>query len=663
MKNFWRIVSFSFVVVSIATNSWSLVKNDLISLGIEDLMNIEIETASKKSQKITDIPAAAFVMTADDIKRTGATNIIDVLRLVPGVSVARIDANKWAITSRGFNGRFSNKLLVMIDGRTVYSPIFSGVFWDMQDIIIEDIEKVEIVRGPGSTLWGANAVNGVINIITKKSSKTLGTRIDTGAGNEEKVYASASYGGRINEGTTYRLSGKFSDKDGGSSNSHNIDDSWDSSRGGLRLDMEKNGIKAFLITEASSLNLSESQISGGSSYLSLASTIGDSQNQMPGGQKSDSSVYGQYALAKIKKNLGLNSDISLQAYFDRTVRNNIFTKLEQKTTDVDLQYRLPTMVKNDIITGCGARFTNDSYHTGTTSYGLYPQEDSYTLLNFFLQDEIEVIDDLLKITAGTKIEKNDFSGYEFQPSAKAMLNIDRATSVWTSVSRAVRTPSRGEETGSVRLPSPAPGYPDISLKSNPNAMSEKLMAWELGLRHALSQSQFIDASVFFNDYYDLRTLEMSGLFEFMMQNKMKGHTKGAEIFYEIDVLPTWRLTAGYSYLIMDLKKIGSDPFKMASVTEDADPRHKIELRSSSDITDNIRLDLWLRFVDEIRSYAIPEYTALDATIGWKITPTMEISLTGRDLLDESHPEYPGEILQTMPTELERSFFAKFTWKN
>lgn len=635
---------------------------DLISLDLEDLMNVEIKTASKKSRKISDTPAAAFVMTSEDIKRSGATNITDLLRLVPGIHVARIDANKWAVTCRGFNGRFSNKLLVMVDGRTVYSPIFSGVFWDMQDVIIEDIEKIEVVRGPGSTLWGANAVNGVINILTKNSSKTIGTRIDAGAGTEDKFQAYASYGGEVRKGITYRLSAKHADRDRGWS-TDNVDDSSDSSRGGVRMDMEREGLKAFIIAEAADNNTSESDLSLEPSYYLPQMSALRFQDVLPGGINSGYSLYGQYALAKIEKEISGTSDLSFQTYFDRAVRNSKMTKLEQKTTDFDLQFRMQAPYRNEIITGCGARFTDDSFRTENQFYGINPAKDSYSLFNFFLQDEYEAIEDFLSLTAGTKIEKNDFSGYEFQPSARIMMNPGRAVSLWCSVSKAVRTPSRGEETGFVMLRAPLPGIPDLSLKSEPRLLSEKVLAWEAGIRYGISSSQSIDAAFFFNDYYDLRTLEMSDLFEFTLRNKMKGHSKGAEIFYEIGVMPAWRISAGYSYLLMDIRKTGDDFLNISGITENSNPMHKLELRSSSDLSSCFRLDLYLRFVDEVRSYDIPSYCSLDANLAWQITPDLELSITGRDLLDESHPEYPPEILQTLSTEIERSFFFKLAWKN
>jgi len=284
--------------------SFAYEKNDLIKLNIEDLMNIEIETASKKIQKISDTPAAAFVLTSEDIKRSGATNIMDLLRLVPGVHVARIDSNKWAITCRGFNGRFSNKLLVMMDGRTVYSPIFSGVLWDMQDIMVEDIEKIEVVRGPGSTLWGANAVNGVINIITGNSSKSQGARVDAGVGTEDKAYTYAKYGGRIGKDITYRISGKYSDKDSGWSPSDmNVDDSWNTSRLGARVDVDRGDTTVLFMAEASDSDVSESNLYKNISIPSLAQSFRSFSKAKSQFQTSNSFLYGQYVLAKIEKNI------------------------------------------------------------------------------------------------------------------------------------------------------------------------------------------------------------------------------------------------------------------------------------------------------------------------------------------------------------------------
>lgn len=639
-------------------------KSDLISLELEDLMNVEIETASKKIQKINDTPAAAFVLTTEDIKRSGATNIMDLLRLVPGVHVARIDANKWAITCRGFNGRFSNKLLVMIDGRTVYSPIFSGVLWDMQDIMVEDIEKIEVVRGPGSTLWGANAVNGVINIITKNSAKSLGTRIDAGMGNEEKAYTYAKYGGKIGENTTYRLSGKYSDKDKGwSSSGMNVDDGWNTSRCGARIDMDRGDTKALFMAEASDTDVSESNLYSSIAVVpSATQSLNSVSKASPLPRNAKSFLYGQYALAKIEKNLDNTSSISFQGYFDNAVRNSSNTNMNQQTTDLYAQYRLPTVKRNDIITGGGARFMNDSFKSDTPYYGLNPEEYSYNLFNFFIQDEIEAVEDFFFITAGTKLERNDFSGFEFQPSARAIVKPADNSSVWCSISRAVRTPSRGEETAFVKMQPPILGMPTITLLSSSEVMSEKLDAYEFGIRQGIGKSQSIDIAFFYNDYTDLRTLEVNENYRLQIANKMKGNARGFEIFYEINIMPGWMMSAGYTYFIMDLKKMGGDPFDIEYSTENTDPRNKVELRSAFDLSDTIRLDLWMRYVDEVKIYDIPAYCSVDASLGWQITPNVEFSFSARDIFDDSHPEYPPEILQTLPTELERSLFAKISWK-
>lgn len=662
----WFSCSVFIILYLIAFQPCVSIAQDLSELALEDLMSVEIETASKKIQKIGDTPAAAFVMTSDDIKRSGANSIMDLLRLVPGVHVARIDANKWAITCRGFNGRFSNKLLVMIDGRTVYSPIFSGVFWDMQDIMVEDIEKIEVVRGPGSTLWGANAVNGVINIISKNSAKTQGMRIDTGFGTEDLAYDYARYGGRFSDSTTYRISGKYSEKDKGEAvTGLVIDDSWTTSRFGARIDMDKGDAKALFMAEASDSDVNEANLysSGSISAITPQFSINSRDLFIPTPKKSTLFTYGQYALARFEKSFEGNSGLLLQGYFDNSTRNSRDTKTNLQISDFYAQYRLPAFAKNDVVTGCGARLMNDSFKSENPFYYLDPENESYGLYNFFIQDEIEAIKNTLVVIPGAKFERNDFSGFEFQPSARILLKASETTSVWGAVSRAVRTPSRVEETGIVVLPAFMPGMPDITLNSKGGMRSEKLIAYEMGVRKSLSEHQSADIALFYNDYADLRTVDLSRAYVFTVGNRMKGNTRGLEFYYELEVIPQWRLGAGYSYLICDFKKLGGDPFSLEYISENTDPRNKLELRSSFDLLDSLRLDLWMRYVDEIKAYDIPEYCSLDLAIGWQMSKSFELSVQARDLLDSSHPEYPPEILETLPTEIERSIFAKISWKN
>jgi iron complex outermembrane receptor protein len=651
--------SFIILAPTLSYTSENPEKNDLISMQLEDLMNVQITTASKKSQKIADTPAAAFVFSSDDIRRSAASSLPDLLRLIPGIHVARIDSNKWAISSRGFNEQYSNKLLVMIDGRTVYSPIYSGVFWLMQDIPVSDIEKIEVVRGPGSTMWGANAVNGVINIITKKSSSQKGTQIEAGAGTENKIVSSAGYGTELAQGITCRVSGRYTDKDAGwSSAGMNVDDSWGASAFNARLDVDRGDTRAFLMAESSDTDRSESvysidETAAARGMYSLTSRI------------ANTAYYGQYVIGKLERDFSNKSEMSFQCYFDRTLINSLDTRIDTKTTDLDLQYRLPVTDRNEIMTGCGARFTNDSFITDPDAiyYRLTPEYDSYRLLSFFIQDEIEAGKDFLWVTAGTKLEENDFSGFESQPSARALIRADDSTSIWCSVSKAVRTPARAEGDAAVTMKNPAPGIPYMKILGNRSLMSEKLYAYEIGARHSINGSHFIDLALFYNDYYDIRAFDMTGILEMTVKNRMKGNTQGLEIFYEYDIMPGWMIAAGYSYIIIDMKVKGADIFGVEHMKENSDPRHKAELRSSFDITSSLRLDLWLRYVDEIKSYDIPGYVTADASLGWKITPDLEFSVSGRDLFDESHPEYQSEITQTLPTELERSFFAKVTWKH
>lgn len=624
---------------------------DATKLDLEDLMDMEVTTAARKSQTLSETASSVFVLTSEDIRRSAAVSIIDVLRIVPGITVARIDSNKWSISMRGFNGRFTNKLLVMKDNRSLYSPIFSGVFWETQDFPLEDIERIEIIRGPGATMWGANAVNGIINIITKSSQK-LEKGLSAGGGNEEKKRGYAKYSGKISNDTTYSLSGKYSEKSDGASPYLDVDDNWTSTNGSLNIDMVKDKLKFNIIA-----NLFNSQLNE-ASYTMI---------QTPpymGIQNDHIAHYGQSVLARIDFNTANDSELSIQGYYSNEERNSRTSQFRSRISDFEFKYLFPYFYRNTIMAGAGARFMSDSIDSVNPVYNFSPHSDDYNLYNAFIQDEINLIDDRLFLIIGAKEEKNDYSGYEFQPSARILLRPQENTSLWCSASRAVRTPSRGEDAAIFLIGSSGiPPIPTI-LYGNKNLRSEKLISYEIGIRHSFSSKHALDLSGFYNNYYKLRTIELlNPPNSLTIGNNIKGHSKGFDLFYEFRPYDSWLISAGYSFLMMDLKNTSGSFDNSADILENSDPRHTLTLRSSNELFENIELDLWVRYVDQINSYDISGYLNADARIGWKISPSLTLSIIGRNLLDDIHPEYPPEVLETIQTEVERSFFIKLDWTN
>jgi iron complex outermembrane receptor protein len=534
---------------------------DLTQLSLEDLMDIEITSVAKKAQKLSEAPAAVFVITNDDLRRSGVTSIPEALRMVPGLQVARIDANKWAITPRGFNGRFSNKLLVMMDGRSVYTPLFSGVYWDMKDTLLEDVDRIEVIRGPGAALWGANAVNGVINIITKRSEDTQGGLVVAGAGTEERGFGAVRYGGKLGQDNYCRVYAKYLNRDSGVFPSgEDGADEWDVLRAGFRMDWQGSGPDA--------LTLQGDIYDGGAGVMAVTKSF---DPHAPPTFDEDEGISGANLLGRWKHTVSDTSEIALQVYYDRTERNGIILDQIHDTFDLDLQQQFALGKRQEIVWGLGYRFVSDNIDN--TFYGSWdPDSRDDDLYSGFVQDDITLIKDRLRLTLGSKFEHNDYTGSEIQPNGRLMWTLQEGHSIWAAVSRAVRTPSRTEEDGRLNttvLPPGSllplfPGYGVVSLFGDGNYESEELLAYELGYR-VLPTDQFsVDIAAFYNDYSNLRTLEPGNpslevspspthlVFPFTADNKMDGETYGVEVAADWRASDWWRIHASYTYLQIQL---------------------------------------------------------------------------------------------------------------
>ena len=518
---------------------------DLLSLSVEDLLQIEVTTVSKRAQPLSEAPAAVTVITSEDIRRSGMTNVPDLLRMVPGLHVANIDSSTWAITARGFNGQFANKLLVMIDGRSVYTPLFSGVYWDVQDLLLEDIDRIEVVRGPGGTLWGANAVNGVINIITKEASQTQGLLVTGLGGNLDRVQAGVRYGGELSKRVHYRAYLKyvnrddFDDRGGVPAN-----DQWDAARGGVRVDWQ--------LTDVDRLSLQGDYYGGETDETSLL--LSQSETDIGGGN----------AIGRWTHEFSEDSDLQLRLWYDRTERDGDLLGEDRDTFDVELQHRFSPFDRHDLVWGAGYRLTADEIDS---SSGVLFDPDSRTvqLANGFVQDEISVVEDLLSLTLGTKIEYNDYSHLEFLPNARALLTPWERHSIWAAVSRAVRAPSRAENDVALLVPSTPPPPHFLQLNGNSSFDAENLLAFELGYRvQPLTQVSF-DVAAYYNDYDDLRSLEpRAALINFpapglvtvplAAENRLDARGYGVEISGAWSVVDSWRLGAGYTLMMLDVEQ-------------------------------------------------------------------------------------------------------------
>jgi len=638
---------------------------DYLALGLEDLMNMTVTSVSRKSQPVSEAAAAVFVITQEDIRRSGVTSIAEALRMAPGIEVARIDANKWAITSRGFNGRFANKLLVLFDGRTVYTPLFSGVFWDRQDTMLEDIDRIEVIRGPGAALWGANAVNGVINIITRPSGDTLGTLVTATGGTKERAIGAARYGRQLGEDSTIRVFGKYTNRAADDDLSGRAaNNGWTSLRGGFRLDSEISGQDSLTLQgDISRENVHET-------YVDIVPDLHSFDHTTP--------VFGANLLSRWKHSYSDTADLGLQFYYDRTDTKLGVLDEQRDTVDVDFQNRFALTEDQEVVWGGGFRYGHDRLLNPTSFLVLSPPSQDNYLFSSFLQDNIALVPERIHLILGSKFEVNSYTGFEVQPNARLIWTPNRQHTVWGAVSRAVRTPSRGEESLSLYQASPIPGVL-THLNGNDNLQAEELIAYELGYRVEPSSALSLDLAAFYNRYRKLSIFktgtspELSTpfpplvAFPLNLGNFGRAETCGVELAADYKALPWWRLRGAYTYL--HILSTEMDPGAIFGNVKGENPEHQVSLRSSMDLPKQVELDLWLRYVsslnflDTVSAQSIPigSYLTLDARIAWKPWQQVEISLVGQNLLQAQHREFLSQQINTQATQVSRGMYGKVDW--
>jgi iron complex outermembrane receptor protein len=600
----------------------------------EELFNLEITTVSRRPERLVDAASAIQVITDEEIRRSGATSLPEALRLASNLQVAQVNSSTWAISARGFNATTANKLLVLIDGRSVYTPLFSGVFWDVQNVMLENIDRIEVISGPGATLWGANAVNGVINVITKSARDTQGALLSGGGGSFLRAFGNARYGGKIGQDGYFRLYGMGFDRDNTRLRSgREASSDWFMGQGGFRADwLPQNGTTATF---------------QGNFYGSEISQAG------PG----DVTVDGQNIIGRWTQPLAPESDVSLQVYWDRTRRRipNSITEV-LNTVDFDLQHRLPLGTRNKFIWGAGYRFMHDEVDNAVAIAFLPGRRDLH-LFSAFLQDEITLLRDQLFLTIGSKFEHNDYSGFEFQPSVRLAWSLATDQTLWAAVSRAVRSPSR------IDSELFAPSAPPFVLQGGGDRFdSEKVIAYELGYRAELGQRLGLSISTFFNDYDDIRSVEpIAGApGQFIILNRLRAKTYGVELSTTWQPLDWWRLRGGYTYFRKEIRLGDSDDINRGR-GEGNDPHHQFLIQSMINLPADLEFDSVLRYVDNLnqRGPLVPSYVSLDLRLGWQPTPYWEFAIVGQNLLDKRHAEFGAPATRQ---EIPRSVYGKVTWK-
>lgn len=640
-------------------------KPDNLDLSLEELMNLVVTSVSKKAQTLAETAAAVHVIKAEDIRRSGATNIPEALRLAPGVQVAAIGHNRWSVSIRGFNSRFSNKLLVLVDGRAIYSPAFSGVFWEHNDIPLDNIERIEVIRGPGGSLWGANAVNGIINIITYSAQSTQGGLLSAAVGDEVRANALARYGWALDDETHVRLHANTKSIDAAQAVAGGDGpDNWKSKQAGFRLDATRARDSYTLQGSISDYQAGDrvTAFSAAPPYATILNTDGNGQTA--------------HLLGKWEHPTDTGSR-SIQAFVDHSDTDLGVARYSNNTFDLEYLQQA-TGDTHDLVWGLGYRVSKDQIDA--TAHVLFADpRKTFNLYSAFIQDEITLVPKRWRLTLGSRFEHNDFTGFEAQPNIRLLWTPSQQDSVWAAASRAVRTPSRGERASTAFVSPPKPPFVPLPLATvgNPNMDSEKLAALDLGWRRQWSPKLNTEVAAFYYRYAGLRgilppgptTLPLfSGFSPYLpldLTNTIGADSYGLELAVDWQPLSNWRLQANTS--LFKIRARDALPGASGGEFLGAAPSHQVSLRSSLDITPHWQWDVWLRHVAKLDGStpgfdAVPAYTSLDMRVAWKPQPKLEISLVGQNLLDAAHPEIVMTNIFSTPVRIERGVYLKADWK-
>lgn len=645
------LIIFTSCAVSLTPASHA---DDYLDLSIEQLLSAKILSVSKKIETLGNAPAAIYVVTHEDIQRAGVTTIADALRMVPGVNVARSDSNSWAISIRGFNSTLANKLLVLIDGRSIYNPVFGGVLWEAQDLFLEDIDRIEVIRGPGGTLWGANAVNGVINIITKPATETRDNLASVIFGTEETRTVNLRHGDNISDAAAYRIYAKFFQRDASQKpTGENTYDKWDGFRTGFRVDWNNQ-----FTLQGDAYRTDAEQLRPNFSLIAPFSTI----------EKQTIRYEGVNLLGRWTNSYEDGSHLSIQSYVDWAKRDEPFNFIDDRFIyDLELQYNRAISSHHEITAGAGYRLLRDD-EQGNKNVSFSPQQRSDNLYNIFVQDKITLSPDKWFLTLGSKFEHNEYTGTEIQPNIRLQWHFNPNQSFWSAISKAVRTPTPIEQDLTSTLATA--NAVRIAFVPNENFKSEELVAYEIGYRQQITPTTSLDIATFYNDYDQLGTTSLQTpviinngidplhfLVPVKFTNNMSGKSTGAETVFNWNANEQLKFSAHYSYLHMSLKALATDQ----EGAEDIYPAHQAGVSLFWNINPVWTLDTSINYVDKLKAFDIQAYTNVSINLGARITKHLRFNLVGQNLTDASHREFgaPDDINMG---EIERSIFGKLTWQ-
>jgi iron complex outermembrane recepter protein len=633
---------------------------DLLSLTIEELGELEVTTASRRATVLSDTPAAAYVITRDEIRRSGVRSLPEALRLAPGVEVAREGAYEWTVSMRGFNSDLSNKLLVLIDGRSVYSPLYAGVFWDAQSTFLEDIDRIEVIAGPGGTMWGANAVNGVINIITRTAWDSGGGLFEIGAGNENRAYAGVRYAGRLGDNGAARGYAQYSERDASrAAGGGDAADDRKLAQAGFRFDWQL--ASGALTLQGDAYTADQSALLRGNFSLGTLP-----ETNVPG----TIDISGHNVLARWSRRLAGGGAIAVRGYYDYTERDIPGAFGERRNTiDVDFQHELADRGRHELIWGTALRVSDDSLR-GTQFATFVPESRRDRTYSLFVQDEIDLYDERLKLVLGTKLEHNDYTGREYQPNARLSWLATGRQTYWAAVSRAVRVPARLNEDLQLYAPLELPGVGVpfyVNVSGDDEFESEELLAREVGYRIAARSNLSFDIALYAHEYDRLQTNEIIGpafvvqgppaylVLPIVQGNGMRGDVRGGTFAANWQPTARWRLHFQYSRIDFDLSLRPESGDQNALTVAGNSPKHQAALHSYADISRKIGLFIGARYVDELPAQSVPSYLAVDVNVDWRPSERWRASLGVRNLNDAHHPEFGSG------NEIERSAMLRLNW--
>ncbi len=628
---------------------------DLTELSLEELLDVEVSIVSRSDQKLSDSPAAVYVLTGDELRRSGFTTIQEALRMVPGFYVGRFTSTSWEVTARGFSGPFASDLQVMVDGVSVYTPLFAGVWWELQALDMDDVERIEIIRGPGASLWGANAVNGVINVITKHASETHGVRVTGLVGHENRETA-VRFGGQLEEGVDYRVWFK------GSENSPLVDslgdpanEHWAIGKLGFRTDWTRaNGDRLTLLGNAYSARVQESyEVAFPTAPFSYVENDTTPKN-------------GGFLLGTWERDDSATSSMKLSAWWSKDFQKQVDFRMDIDVFDVDFQRTKDLSSDNTLTWGLGWRGVV-SHLPSDFTYTFDPISRVQSTPRLFVHDEVRFPDERASVTFGAQVEHTSFTGFEFQPSVRALWNPRENQTYWASFSRAVRTPSIEENDIIFRLP-----FDDFSgdffvEEGSEMYDSEKVDAVEFGWRWSPSETLAFDATAFYNHTDEKRTIEFGtpysagglNFFPFVFDNKSSANAYGLEVACDWDATSDWRIRSGYT-LFKQHTDLDADSFDVSLPSDESAPKNQLNLRSYYDLSEHWELDVGAYYVDDVPGFANGSYTRVDARLGWNPNPSLRFSLGVQNAFTDQHPE-TGEDLIGVGSEVERNVYFSLSW--